>query len=112
MVLICHGPEIVLRCGTCGAEIKHVGYEPSQPWPAAKAMGWAIAKGIEKNQVGTIAAHSAWPTRMNRWTSSARIRRVAGKDRARDQDNPQKRGLRLGQNPTITPFARKIAVLC
>jgi len=21
-------------------------------------------------------------------------------------------GLRLGQNPTITPFARKIAVLC
>jgi len=45
MVLICHGPEIVLRCGTCGAEIKHVGYEPGQPWPAAKALGWAIARG-------------------------------------------------------------------
>ena len=45
MVLICHGPEIVLRYGTCGAEIKHVGYEPGQPWPAAEALGWAIAKG-------------------------------------------------------------------
>ena len=45
MVLICHGPEIVLRYGTCGAEIKHVGYEPGQPWPAAKVLGWTIAKG-------------------------------------------------------------------
>jgi len=29
----------------CGAEIKLVGYEPGQPWPAAKVLGWAIAKG-------------------------------------------------------------------
>ena len=35
MVLSCNGPEIVLRCGTCGTEIKHVGYEHGQPWPFA-----------------------------------------------------------------------------
>ena len=40
MVLICNGPEIVLRCGTCGAEIKHVGYDSGQPWPNAEALGW------------------------------------------------------------------------
>ena len=45
MVLICNGSKITLRCGTCGTEIHHVGYEPGQPWPAAKALGWAIAKG-------------------------------------------------------------------
>jgi hypothetical protein len=45
MVLICNGPEIVLRCGTCGVEIKHAGYDPGQPWPAAEALGWRIAKG-------------------------------------------------------------------
>jgi len=45
MVLICNALEIVLRCGTCGTEIKHVGYDPGQPWPAAEALGWRIAKG-------------------------------------------------------------------
>jgi hypothetical protein len=45
MVLICNGPEIVVRCGTRGTEIKHVGYNPDQPWPAAEALGWRIAKG-------------------------------------------------------------------
>jgi len=45
MVLICNGSKITLRCGTCGTEIHHVGYDPSQPWPAAEALGWAIAKG-------------------------------------------------------------------
>jgi hypothetical protein len=38
-------PKIVLRCGTCGTGIRHVGYDPGEPWPAAKALGWAIAKG-------------------------------------------------------------------
>jgi hypothetical protein len=66
MVLICNGPEIVLRCGTCGAEIKHVGYDPGKPWPAAEAgrrslgLG-ALAKTPEERQVGTIAAQSVWP---------------------------------------------------
>jgi hypothetical protein len=45
MVLIRNGPEIVLRCDTYGAEIRHLGYDPGEPWPAAKAVGWAIAKG-------------------------------------------------------------------
>jgi hypothetical protein len=45
MVLICNGPEIVLRCGSCSAEIKHIGYSPDQPWPAAEALGWRIAEG-------------------------------------------------------------------
>jgi hypothetical protein len=66
MVLICNGPEIVLQCGACGTEIKHVGYDPGQPWPAAEASGWRIAKGPrEKSQVGTIAARNARPTRMS-----------------------------------------------
>src|SRR6516225_6788703 len=64
---------------------------------------WAgeLAKTPEESQVGTIAAQSVWPrlpTRMNQWMSSARIRRVAGEDRAPDQDNPQKRGPRLMKN--------------
>ena len=103
MVLICNGPEIVLRCGTCGAEIKHVGYDPGKPWPAAEALGWELAKPPEESLVGTTAAQSVWPrlpTRMNQWMSSARIRRcragVAGEDRAPDKDNPQKRGPRQG----------------
>jgi hypothetical protein len=38
----------------CGAEIRHVGYDPGEPWPAAKAVGWAIAKGPQGKPVGTI----------------------------------------------------------
>jgi len=45
MVLICHGPKITLRCGACGAEIQHVGYDPGQPWPAAKALGGQDPRG-------------------------------------------------------------------
>jgi hypothetical protein len=41
LVLIRNGPETRLRCGT---GIRHVRYEPGEPWPAAKALGWAIAK--------------------------------------------------------------------
>jgi hypothetical protein len=48
MVLICHGPEIVLRCGTCGTEVKHVGYDPGQPWSVAEALRWRIAEGPRK----------------------------------------------------------------
>jgi hypothetical protein len=44
MVLICHGPKIILRCGMCGTEIKHVGYDPGQPWPAAEALGWGVSQ--------------------------------------------------------------------
>ena len=95
MVLICNGPEIVLRCGSCCTEIHHntsattlgsLG-RPRKPWARE------LAKTPEKSQVGTIAAQSVWPrllTRMNQWMSSARIRRVAGEDRAPDQDNPHK----------------------
>ena len=60
MVLICNGPEIILRYGTCRTEIKHVGYDPGQPWPAPKALGWRIAKGLEESPVGTTAARRAW----------------------------------------------------
>src|SRR5262249_2200584 len=35
--LICNGLEIVPRCGACGTEIKHVGYDHGQPWTVAKA---------------------------------------------------------------------------
>jgi hypothetical protein len=59
MALIRNGPEIVLRCGTCGTGIRHVSYDPGEPWPAAKALGWAIAKGPQGKPVGTIAAQIA-----------------------------------------------------
>jgi hypothetical protein len=64
MVLICNGPEIVLRCGTCGAEIKHVGYDPGQPWPAAEALGWGV-RTPEDGQAGTPAGLAEMPIRMN-----------------------------------------------
>ena len=44
MVLICNGPEIALRRGTCCTEIKHIGYDPGQPWPAAEALGWGVSQ--------------------------------------------------------------------
>ena len=77
-VLICNGPEIVLRCGTCSAEIKYVGYDPGQPWLAAEALGWRIAEGPRGKPGWIIAARNPWPRlaiRMNRWMSSATIRR-------------------------------------
>jgi hypothetical protein len=96
MVLICNGPEIVLRCGSCCTEIHHntsattlgsLG-RPRKPWARE------LAKTPEKSQVGTIAAQSVWPrllTRMNPWMSSATIRQrrasVAGD--ARWQTDPE-----------------------
>jgi hypothetical protein len=36
-----------------------------------------------------MPAHSAWPTRMSQWMSSARIRRVAGEARPRIKTIPK-----------------------
>lgn len=44
-------PIPMLRCGTCGTEIKHVGYDPGQRWPAAEALGWRIAEGAETKRL-------------------------------------------------------------
>src|SRR5262249_38207558 len=74
MVLICNGPKITLRCGTCGTGSPGLGRSP---------------KALEKNQIGTIAAHSAWPTRMNRWTG-------------------RRRSVGVGQAPPVKPADRQI----
>jgi len=47
----------------------------------------ALAKTPEDGLGGTIAALSAW-RRLNRWTLSGRIRRVAGEARARGSGRP------------------------
>ena len=107
MVLICNGPEIVLRCGTCGAEIKHVGYDLGQPWPNAEALGW----GVSQDPRGK----PGWDHRCPECLAEIANQNEpmdAGEDRAPDQDNPQKRGPRQGQNPTIALLARRIAVFC
>ena len=85
MVLICNGPKITLRCGTCGTEIHHVGYDPGQPWPNAEALGW----GVSQDPRGK----PGWDHRCPECLAEIANQNEpmdAGEDRAPDQDNPHK----------------------
>jgi hypothetical protein len=60
MVLSRNGPEILLQCG-CGTGIRRVDYDPGEPWPAAKALGWVSPKALQESQLGPLLPRSLKP---------------------------------------------------